>query len=153
MSSELSYASVHWPDSGYLDRQPYSPELVDVANMELIFRAASNDYADKGNFDYARRVVETGAEIVDAGLVVTRGEQGSEARQQAVRGLWAIASQIYEESLDRSRVPSMQWKDYFVEPDSDIHIPEELLQFYKDVWGEFAKQYDIEVTFGYEQHQ
>ena len=153
MSSELSYASVHWPDSGYQDRQSYSPELVDVANMELIFRATANDYADKGNFDYARRVVETGAEIVNAGLVVTMGEQGSEARKQAVRGLWATASQVYEESLDRSRVPSMQWKDYFIDSDSGIRMPEELLKLYTVVWGEFAKQYDIEVTFGYEQHQ
>jgi len=151
--THLSYASVHWEEQPFTkDYSPYLSELVDVALMELAFRDKANEYADKGNFDFADRVVKTGSVIVDYGIRAINGEPGSEEREKGIRAITST-SQALEESLDRCRVPSSHWKDVFADSEDDTNIPQELLDLYNEVWAIFAEPRDLShVKFGYTKH-
>jgi len=144
----LSYTSAHWHDERGSGRAPNTFAVVAVAEMEDKLRTIANEYASEGNYDYARRVYRTGMEMSDIAIMATKGEVGSEKRQQKTRSVGGFSSQTLNDSRDNSDVP-IDTRIEFSEAGGKMLMPKELFDIYQQVWQVFADENKIDIQVGY----
>jgi len=144
----ISYTSAHWHDERGGGLAPNTFAVVSVAEMEDKLRIVANNYAEQGNYDYARRVYRTGMEMSDVAIMATRGEIGSEERESARRAR-GFSSQTLNESRDNWDIP-IDRRVEFSEAGGEMLMPKELYDIYQDVWAVFTQENQVDIQIGQE---